>query len=107
MSSHVPIKIYVGGLILGVNTLYRLFCFFKLFPMIGKGLTITDPIVVIFLSYHYPREWGASPTEEETGRCHHQQGHPGYLLQANGSHGKPGLLDRVPASHGRNRTKGT
>ncbi len=27
------------GLILGVNTLYRLFCFFKLFPMVGKGLT--------------------------------------------------------------------
>ncbi len=28
-----------GGLILGVNTLYRLLCFFKLFPMVGKGLT--------------------------------------------------------------------
>ncbi len=28
-----------GGLILGVNTLYRLFCFFKLFPVVGKGLT--------------------------------------------------------------------
>ncbi len=27
-----------GGLILGVNTLYSLFCFFKLFPMVGKGL---------------------------------------------------------------------
>ena len=27
-----------GGLILGVNTLYRLFCFFKLFLMVGKGL---------------------------------------------------------------------
>ena len=27
-----------GGLILGVNTLYRLFCFFKLFLMDGKGL---------------------------------------------------------------------
>ena len=25
-------------LILGVNTLYRLFCFFKLFLMVGKGL---------------------------------------------------------------------
>ncbi len=25
-------------LILGFNTLYRLFCFFKLFPMVGKGL---------------------------------------------------------------------
>ncbi len=27
-----------GSLILGVNTLYRFFCFFKLFPMVGKGL---------------------------------------------------------------------
>ncbi len=26
-----------GGLILGTNTLYRLFCF-KLFPMVGRGL---------------------------------------------------------------------
>ena len=26
------------GLILSVNTLYRLFCFFKLFLMVGKGL---------------------------------------------------------------------
>ncbi len=38
VSSHKPIRIYTGGLILGVNTLYRLFCFFKLFPMVGKGL---------------------------------------------------------------------
>ncbi len=38
MSYHKPIRIYTGGLILGVNTLYRLFCFFKLFPMVGKGL---------------------------------------------------------------------
>ncbi len=36
MSSHKPIRIW--GLILGVNTSYRLFCFFKLFPMAGKGL---------------------------------------------------------------------
>ncbi len=35
MSSH---KNLYGGLIPGVNTLYRLFCFFKLFPMVGKGL---------------------------------------------------------------------
>ncbi len=26
-------------LILGVNALYRLFCFFKPFPMVGKGLS--------------------------------------------------------------------
>ncbi len=37
MSSHKPIGIYIGVLILGGNTLYRLFCFFKLFPMVGKG----------------------------------------------------------------------
>ncbi len=37
--SHKPIRIYMGGLMLGVNTLYRLFCFFKLFPMVSKGLT--------------------------------------------------------------------
>ncbi len=35
MSSHKAIRIYMGGLILGVNTLYRLFCFG---PMVGKGL---------------------------------------------------------------------
>ncbi len=29
------IRIYI---ILGVNTLYRLFCCFKLFPVVGKGL---------------------------------------------------------------------
>ncbi len=34
---HNPLRIYMGGLILGVNTLYRLLCFFKLFPMVGKG----------------------------------------------------------------------
>ncbi len=38
MSSHRPIRIYMGGLILDVNALYRFFCFFKLFPMVGKGL---------------------------------------------------------------------
>ncbi len=38
MSSHKPIRIYMGGLILGGNTLYRLFCVFKLFPMVGKGI---------------------------------------------------------------------
>ncbi len=38
--SHKPIIIYMGGLILGVNTLYRLLCFFKLFPMVGKGVKL-------------------------------------------------------------------
>ncbi len=35
---HKPRRIYMGGLILGINTLYRLFCFLKQFPMVGKGL---------------------------------------------------------------------
>ncbi len=38
VSSHKPIRIYMAGLILGINTLYGLFCFFKLFPMVSKGL---------------------------------------------------------------------
>ncbi len=49
MSSHKPIRVYMGGLILGVNTLYRLFCFFKLFPMVGKGLKVDAPTVRRFL----------------------------------------------------------
>ncbi len=40
MSSHKPIIIYMGGSILGVNTLYMLFYFFKLFPIVGKGLSV-------------------------------------------------------------------
>jgi len=28
----------MGGLILGVNTLYMLFCFLKQFALVGKGL---------------------------------------------------------------------
>ncbi len=38
MSSHKPIILYMGGLILGINTWYRFFCFFKLFSMVSKGL---------------------------------------------------------------------
>ncbi len=45
MSSHKPIRIYMEGLILGVNTLYRLFSFFKLFPMVSKGLTLYQPYI--------------------------------------------------------------
>ncbi len=36
------IRIYMGGLILGVNTLYRFVCFFKLFIIGGKGLRDTQ-----------------------------------------------------------------
>jgi len=38
VNSHKPIKIYKGGLILGVSTMYMLFCFFLLFAVVGKGL---------------------------------------------------------------------
>ena len=36
--THKAIRIYIGGLILGVNTLYMLFCFFKLLAVVGKML---------------------------------------------------------------------
>ena len=36
--SHKPIRIYIGGLILGVNTLYMFFCFFELFAVVGNEL---------------------------------------------------------------------
>ncbi len=49
MSSHKPISIYMGGLILGINTLYRPFCFFKLFPMVGKGLIKKVPTLAVIL----------------------------------------------------------
>ncbi len=39
-SSHKPIRIYMGVLILGANALYKIFCLFKLFPMVGKGYII-------------------------------------------------------------------
>ena len=46
-NTHKPIRIYMGGLILGANTLYKLFCFFKLFAAIGKGLTVTTEVPVV------------------------------------------------------------
>ncbi len=39
MCTEMPIRIYVGCIILGVNTLYRVFCFFKLFIIGGKELS--------------------------------------------------------------------
>ena len=33
------IRIYMGGLIVGVNTLYTLSCFLKQFGLVGKGLS--------------------------------------------------------------------
>ncbi len=50
MSSHKPIRIYMGGLTLGVNTLYRLFCFF---PMVGKGLINTNTLYMPCLGQFY------------------------------------------------------
>ena len=37
-NTHKPIRIYIGGLILGVNTLYMLSGFFKLFAVVGNEL---------------------------------------------------------------------
>ncbi len=42
-SSHKPIRIYMEGLILGVNTLYRLFCFFTL---VSKGLSLFTGVIM-------------------------------------------------------------
>ncbi len=39
-NTHKLMGCYMGGLILGVNTLYRLFCFFKLFLMGCMGLKL-------------------------------------------------------------------
>ncbi len=54
MSSHYKsIRIYMGGLILGINTLYRLYCFCKLFPMVGKGLKRQKSERVKFVNTYY------------------------------------------------------
>ena len=37
-NAHKLIRIYMGGLILGVNTLYMLSCFLKQFALVGNGL---------------------------------------------------------------------
>jgi len=37
-NTHKLIRIYMRGLILGVNTLYMLSCFLKQFALVGKGL---------------------------------------------------------------------
>ncbi len=59
MSSH---KNLYGGLILGVNTLYKLFCFVKPFPMVSKGLkenrrfeTWRVPQTRLFMAVPLPR----------------------------------------------------
>jgi len=35
------VRIYMGGLVLGVNTLYMLSCFLKQFALVGKGFNCT------------------------------------------------------------------
>jgi len=37
-NAHKLIRIYMEGLILGVNTLYMLSCFLNQFALVGKGL---------------------------------------------------------------------
>jgi len=39
-NAHKLVRIYMGGLILGVNTLYMLSCFLKQFALVGKGLIL-------------------------------------------------------------------
>ena len=43
-NAHKLIRIYMGGLILGVNTLYMLSCFLKQFALVGKGLTLVESV---------------------------------------------------------------
>jgi len=38
-NAHKLIRIYLGGLVLGVNTLYMPSCFLKQFALAVKGLT--------------------------------------------------------------------
>ena len=47
MSSHKPIRIYMGALILGV---IQGFCFLKLFLMVGKELKSTLLVTVMIVS---------------------------------------------------------
>ncbi len=42
----------MGGLILGVNTFYRVFCFLKLFLMVGKGLKCKHPLLLELLQLY-------------------------------------------------------
>jgi len=45
-NAHKLIRIYMGGLILGVNTLYMLSCFLKQFALVGKGLNMQNRIFI-------------------------------------------------------------
>jgi len=43
-NAHKQIRIYMGGLILGVNTFYMHSCFLKQFALVGKGLRTPHPL---------------------------------------------------------------
>ncbi len=74
MSSHKPIRKYMGGLIIGVNTVYRLFCFFKLIPMVGKGLNIyVLPMLYRCYGEVHPDEEDDQEEEEVESNDHQQR----------------------------------
>ena len=41
-NAHKLIRIYMGGLIFGINTLYTLSCFRKQCALVGKGLSVLE-----------------------------------------------------------------
>ena len=49
--THKPIRFYIGGLILGVNTLYMFFYFFELFAVVGNELRYNVVILYSYTSY--------------------------------------------------------
>ncbi len=73
MSSH---KVLHGGLLLDVITLYRFFCFFTLFPVVGKGLreaenvqSITPHFKPIYEVYGRPWQQAPSLVGKEHSQC--------------------------------------
>ncbi len=54
MSPDNTYKLYMEGLILGVNTLYMLFCFFKLFPIGCTCIGLISPCLVFSRSQASP-----------------------------------------------------
>ncbi len=62
-----------GGLILGVNPLYMLFWFFKLFPMVGKGLIGSRLCSSLVLPPSTPGLPGHQPLARSTVQVPHGQ----------------------------------
>jgi len=52
-NAHKLIRIYIGGLILGINTLYMLSCFLKQFALVGKGLTLNLTVMCTDTHLHW------------------------------------------------------